>query len=96
MAVVHVVQLIHRLTQAVISCTTTARRFFFPQCIRHAPNLRDEGLVRQWHGESADRVLLEAVVEVAQRLVWMHFEAVVEELGATRRLAVLVPNPINS
>ena len=56
-------------------------------------NLRDDGLVGKRHGESADGVLLEAVVEVAEGLVGLHLEAVVEELGAARGLAVLVPDP---
>ena len=56
-------------------------------------NLCDDGLVGKRHWESADGVLLEAVVEVAQRLVRLHLEAVIEQLGAARRLAVLVPHP---
>ena len=34
-----VVQLIHRLTQADISCTTMARLFFFPQLVGHVSYL---------------------------------------------------------
>ena len=36
--VVAVVQLIHRLTQADISCTTSARLFFFPLLGEQEPN----------------------------------------------------------
>ena len=62
-------------------------------CLPGVGHLRDDGFVRERHGESADGVLLEAVVEVAQRLIGLHLQAVVQQLGATRRLAVLVPHP---
>ena len=52
--------------------------------VRH---LGDERLVREWHWQTGNGVLLESLVEVAQRLAGLDFEAIVDEPSLAGSLA---------
>ena len=50
-------------------------------------HLGDERLVRKWHWQTGNGVLLESLVEVAQRLAGLDFEAIVDEPSLAGSLA---------